>query len=79
MKDIVLLELLRAIKRILATGEEDLTGLPARLLRDGEVLQVRMKGRWVSLRRSNLATIIAAVKERVEQAKPGKKPKQRKA
>lgn len=36
-----------------------------------------MKGRWVSMRRSNLAMIIAAVKERVETER--KKPMQRKA
>ena len=75
MKDIVLLELLRAVKRVLATGEEDLKGLPARLVHEGEVLQVRMHGRWVSLRRANLPTIIAAVKERTEREQAKRKAK----
>ncbi len=66
MKPVVLAELLAAIKRVLAAGEDDLTGLHARLTDDGEIIQFKQGGRWVSLRRSNLDATIKAINAQVK-------------
>jgi|GEM_PF-3941807 len=72
MKPLVLAELLTAIKRVIATGEKDLSGLHARLINGGEQVQFKEGRRWVSLRTDALAVTIKALKAKA--AAPAPRP-----
>jgi hypothetical protein len=64
MKPLVLAEYLSAIKRVIATGETDLSDLNARLLNKGEHVQFKQGRSWVSVRVDALPGIIKALKEK---------------
>lgn len=69
MTPLVLAELLTAIKRVIAAGETDLSGLHARLRVDKKEVTWKEGRKWTSASVEHLGDIIKALKAQAAQQK----------